>query len=227
MASANTKKIIEYTYCAEQRKAKDFSTQYWINNERQQCNYYTLITNNETFKNQSTRIIYSFVENGAECNLLRRNAYLLKVANAITFFGKEYIILDLNEFCRTSINENSADGRPGYSVPEFRQWHDVTKYIGDRDSPRIPAWEREKKQKVYDQITRIANNNGICDEYWEALKSLYDERNLACHAPASEADAESIKIYANYVNNEHEKQGVNCLSDLVLTKLGSNKRGRK
>ncbi|CAF3754312.1 unnamed protein product [Rotaria socialis] len=141
----------------------------------------------------------------------------------MVFFGEHYIITDLNRYCETNVNEADNDTMRGYSVPLFRQWRDVTNYIGDREHPGICDWEKQKKQQVYNQIPAIAAAQGIPSQFWNALTSLYQQRNNSCHIKANIADALSIKAYAAQMNS-HERYSVEYLSDSVIRALQTSRR---
>jgi hypothetical protein len=170
--------------------------------------------------------LYSFKDTPTECASLRRNDYLLKLANAMAFFGEKYIIRSLNEYCEQTINKSAAAKQLDYSVPQFQQWTDVTDYVGNRASPSVVEWQREMKQHVYNQVCYIAEQNGIPSRYWNTLISLYHDRNIICHQKANIAHTESIKEYASLVDNQIERESVINLSDLVMRALRESRRAR-
>jgi hypothetical protein len=224
MSASNEKTIHDYRYCDKRQTRKNFSGYIWPNIERN-YKFYSLIDNPSTF--QALDTLYSFTESTTDCRILRRNDYLLKLANATAFFGVKYIIKPLNDYCRENIDEPETTIQKSYSAPLFRQWTDVTDYIGNRHNPAIPSWEQDKMQRVYDQIRIIAQQNGISSQFWDVLTSLYHDRNQMCHRTPTTADTNSITEYANLTDNPMERDSVKVLSDLVTRALQTRRRARR
>jgi hypothetical protein len=170
--------------------------------------------------------LYSFKDTPTECASLRRNDYLLKLANAVAFFGETYIIRSLNTNCQQIINTSAMAVQLAYSVPQFQQWTDVTNYVGNRESPCIPDWERDMKRRVYDQVRTIAQQNGIPSPHWDTLMSLYHNRNTICHVKPNIAYTNSMRDYASLVDNQIERESVTNLSDLVIRALENSRRAQ-
>lgn len=224
MATGGGKTIHEYQCCAKSEKTKNFSGYTWPNIKRN-YKFYSVIDDLSTFQSQDA--LYLFKDTTKECTTLRRNNYLLKLASAIAFFGEQNIIERLNQFYELEINESAASRQSAYTVPQFRQWKDVTKYVGNRDHPSLRVLEREKKQRVYDQMCIIAQQKGISSENWNTLTSLYHDRNSLCHPAPNTADTESMREYTNLIDDPMERDSVRILSDLIITALPTTRRYRR
>ncbi|CAF0933434.1 unnamed protein product [Adineta steineri] len=215
MTTTRMKTIWEYKYCHKQKTTEFFSksasSDIW-----QKYTFYSLVDNPTTFHTQET--LYSFTDASKECETLQQNDYLVKVANAVAYFGEQYIIKDLNNYCETEVNE------PNYRVQQFIKWHDVTYYIRGHNICDAPYWKQ--KQQVYNQIRVIAEEKGIPSRCWKTLIRLYQNRNSVCHVPANVADAESMKDYADNSNDRDERESVEYLYNLVLNALRTSRRGR-
>ena len=223
MTTPLEKTIQHYKYCARREETKDFRGYTWRNIERH-YKLYSLVEDIETFQRQTT--LYSLEDCASECEQLHRIGYLLNVTNAMAFFGKHFIIGDLNPYCQREINEPATDQQSGYSAPQFRKWKDVTDYVGDRDNPRILSWIQDKKKEVFRQLRVIAQKNGIPVHHWDMLTSLYCDRNITCHREANPADAESMKEYAEATRNQGERESVICLYDRIINALPTRRRTR-
>jgi hypothetical protein len=221
MATGSQKRIHEYHYCHKTEREKNFAGYIWPT-IRRNYRFYSLIDNPLTFQAQDT--LYSFKDTTKECATLRRNDYLLKLANAMVYFGEKYIIENLNGYYEQNINELATAAQSNYSAPKFKQWTDVTDYIGNRFNPGIPARKREKRQSVYNQMCVIAEQRGIPSQHWSFLMSLYHERNRMCHQMPNIADTESMREYANLTDNQKERDSVRILSDLVIGALQTRRR---
>ncbi|CAF1274142.1 unnamed protein product [Adineta steineri] len=218
MTTTKIKTIWEYKCYQKQRTTKDFRGCIWPN-IRRNYTYYSEVDNPTTFDAQET--LHSFIDTSEEFETLQRNDYLVKVANAVVFFGEKYIIEELNNYIEAEMNERYDH------VQQFRQWQDVTYYIGNRNSPGVPVWKQDKKQKVYEHIRDIAQQKGIPPSCWNILMQLYQNRNSVCHVTANIADAESMKDYANNSSDRDERESVQYLYKLVVNALGTTRRGRR
>ena len=216
------KTLISYKCCHRQEGKKVFEEPIWAQ-IKEKYQPYAKITKLETFMKEDT--IYSIEHSTDECAVLRRNDFLVKVASAIVFFGKQYIIPNLNQYCQSKLNKPTADGASSYPVPQFTEWYDVTHYIGDRNKSEFEE-ELKRKQEVHDQISVIAKENGIPPERWKVLTSMYRERNRICHKQTSLSEATSMKDYADQNNDQEENESVNCLYIKVIEALNSRRRTR-
>ena len=219
----NLKTIREFHYCLTGEREHDFSGYIWPTIKRNYVLYHQ-VNSPDVF--QQHPVLYELKRSNL-CLRLRRNDYLLKVANAVGHFGQQCIIPDLNDFCRNNVDDPPPILRESYRVPDFSKWSDVTNYVGNRQNRAVPEWLREKKMRVFGQIAVIAERHGISNQCWDFLTTLYEERNAICHGNANRADAESIRQFANEnVENRNEKETIDALYGAILKSLPGMRRAR-
>ena len=218
------KSIREFHYCVEREKRCDFSGDMWPTIEQHWKLFYP-VDNHNVFEQHP--VLYQLIRNDS-CSKLRHDEYLRKVTNAIVCFGEQGIIEALNKYCEDPGNAPELKPQDGNPVPVFRNWSDVTRYVGNRHNPNDPSWLREQKSRVFDEIPVIAARNGIEAADWKALMKLYVQRNAACHQQVNKTDADFISHFVNeVVTDSNEQKSVNALHDWVLRWLPQTRRGHR
>ena len=217
------KTIHEFHYCFTEEREQDFNGYIWPTIKR---NYklYCPVDSPDVF--QQHPVLYE-LKNNNSCLRLRRNEYLIRVANAIVNFGERSIVSDLNKFCRDKVDDLPPILSDSYRVPDFIKWSDVTDYVGNRDSFALPDWFRDKKQLVFNHISVVAERHGIDNHHWSILVDLYQQRNTNCHGNLNEADAESMRQFATEnVQDRNEQEAIEVLHRCVLPLLPLMRRGQ-
>jgi hypothetical protein len=218
------KTIREFHYCLTGEREHDFSGYIWPTIERNYALYHP-VNSPDVFEQHP--VLYELKRNNS-CLRLRRNDYLLKVANAVGHFGQQCIIPDLNEFCRNYVDDPPPILLESYRVPDFSNWSDVTNYVGNRQNHAVQGWLREKKMRVFGQIAVIADRHGISNRCWDSLISLYEERNAICHGNVNRADAESMRQFAaENVQDRNEQESISALHASILNLLMMARRSHR